>query len=153
MWTRGDSAPLAALEFVRRQPMVDPAAVAAIGYCFGGSTVMQMAYAGADLKGVVSFHGSLPPALGVQKGSIKPKILAAHGAADAFVPDERVQAFQKSLDEAGATWSMMIFGGARHGFTNPEAASYGIDNIAYDAKADRQSWAMMREFLKEIFGR
>lgn len=142
---------MAALALIRSRPEVDPQSVAAIGYCFGGATVMQMAYAGADLKGVVSFHGSLPPAQGVQKGSIKPDILAAHGAADAFVPPERVREFQKSLDDAGATWTMAVYSGARHGFTNPDAGKFGIANIEYNARADAQSWQLMLDFLKGVF--
>jgi dienelactone hydrolase len=132
---------------------VDTSKLAAIGYCFGGATVMEMAYAGADLKGVVSFHGSLPPATPEQQKHIKAKILANHGSADSFEPPERVQAFEQSLDAAGADWELAIYGGARHGFTNPEAAKHGIENVQYNAEADRRSWALMQTFFDEIFAK
>lgn len=143
---------LKALEILRAQPETDPSRVAAIGYCFGGSTVMHMAYAGADLAGVASFHGSLPPAEGVAKGAVKAKILAAHGAADAMIPAEKVQAFQKSLEDAGAVWEFVSYGGARHSFTNPDADKAGMANAVYDPRADQRSWQMLLTFLKEVFG-
>jgi dienelactone hydrolase len=144
---------LAGLEVLRGRPEVDSDAIAAIGYCFGGATVMQMAYSGADLDGVVSFHGSLPPATEDQQGKIKARVLVAHGEADGFVPAERVEAFKAALDAAGADWQMVTYGGARHAFTNPGAGDYGIDNLKYDAKADARSWALMQSFLEEAFAR
>jgi dienelactone hydrolase len=140
------------LEVLRGQPRVDAAHIAAIGYCFGGATVMQMAYSGADLDGVVSFHGSLPVATPEQARSVKAHVLAAHGSADAFVPAERIQKFQTALNDAGVDWQMIIYGGARHAFTNPNADQYGMDNLRYDERADRRSWQAMRQFFGEIFG-
>jgi dienelactone hydrolase len=142
---------LLGLDILKQHELVDPDYTAAIGYCFGGATVMQMAYAGADLKGVVSFHGSLPPATESQQKNIKAKVLAAHGAADGFVPQERISAFTRALDAAGADWQMVIYGGARHAFTNPGAGDYGIDGLKYDEKADSRSWALMQSFFDEIF--
>ena len=130
---------------------MDPEYTAAVGYCFGGATVMQMAYAGADLDGVVSFHGSLPPATEAQQKNIKTKVLVAHGEDDSFIPPERIVAFKQGLDAAGADWQMVIYGGARHGFTNPGADAYGIDGVKYDEKADERSWALMQSFLDEVF--
>jgi dienelactone hydrolase len=144
---------LLGLDVLKKQDMVDTSKLAAIGYCFGGATVMEMAYAGADLKGVVSFHGSLPPATPEQQKHIKAKILANHGSADSFVPPERVQALEQSLDAAGADWELAIYGGAHHGFTNPDAAKYGIENMQYNAEADRRSWALMQTFFDEIFSK
>jgi len=142
---------LEALKTFRAQPEVDPARIAAIGYCFGGSTVMQLAYAGADVRGVMSFHGTLPPAEGIKPGVIKTKILAAHGAADPLVPPERVMAFEKGLEDVGADWELVVYGGAKHAFTNPEASKAGMAALAYDAEADRRSWDLLQYFLKEIF--
>lgn len=142
---------LLGLNVLRRQPQVDSARIAAIGYCFGGATVMQMAYAGADLKGVVSFHGSLPIATPAQAAKIKAKILIAHGDADAFESREHVARFQEALEGAHVDWYMVSYGGAHHAFTNPDAGRYGVPNIQYNAEADRRSWREMRYFLAEIF--
>jgi len=139
------------LDQLRASDLVDTGKVAAIGYCFGGGTVLQMAYGGADLDGVVSFHGSLPAAPEEVEGKIEPAILVLHGQADSFIAPEVVTNFQNKLEEAGATWEMDIYGGARHGFTNPDVASFGMENLAYDARADARSWARMQSFFDEIF--
>ncbi len=111
---------------------------------------MQMAYAGAEVDAVVSFHGSLPPAPeGVM--SIGPRVLVAHGRDDAFIPAERIVAFQAGLDRAGADWEMTIYSGTRHGFTNPDAGTYGIDNLAYNETADKRSWAAMMRLFEGVF--
>ncbi len=141
---------LKGLEVLRADEHVDASRIAAIGYCFGGATVMQLAYAGADINGVVSFHGSLPPAPDEALGRIKTHILVAHGSQDAFVPAERIAKFQSQLDKAGADWQMTIYSGTRHGFTNPGADAYGIDNLRYNASADRRSWAAMQRFFDEV---
>lgn len=140
----------AGLKVLRSQPQVDAGRVAAIGYCFGGATVMQMAYGGSDVKAVVSFHGSLPPAPD-DVTSIKPRVLVAHGRDDAFIPAEQIAAFQAGLDRLGASWEMTIYSGTRHGFTNPDAGSYGIDNLAYSKIADEHSWAAMMRLFGEVF--
>lgn len=141
------------LDVLKAQDGVDAGATAAIGYCFGGATVMQIAYAGADLKVVGSFHGSLPtPPENVT--SITPRVFIAHGRDDSFIPKDRVVAFQDGLDRLKATWDMVIYSGARHGFTNPGADAYGIENIRYDERADKESWAaMLRVLEKELGGR
>lgn len=138
----------AGLAVLKSQPQVDGANVAAIGYCFGGATVMQMAYAGSDVKAVVSFHGSLPPA-GEEVTSIKPRVLVAHGRDDGFIPAERIVAFKAGLDRTKADWEMTIYSGTRHGFTNPGAGNYGIDNLAYNETADKRSWAAMLRLFDE----
>lgn len=139
-----------ALDVLKKDPRVDAEKTAAIGYCFGGATVMQMAYANADLDGVVSFHGSLPVAdAGVTK--INPRILIAHGNADPFIPREQVAAFQDKLDALSADWNMLIYGGVKHSFTNPEAATHNMEALKYDAYADQHSWQQMSDFFYTIF--
>jgi dienelactone hydrolase len=142
---------LAGLEVLKGREEVDPDKIAAIGYCFGGATVMQMAYSGADMDAVASFHGSLPPATEAQQQDIKASVLVAHGEADSLVPAERIEAFQAALEAAGADWQMVTYGGARHAFTNPTAGDYGMESHKYDAKADHRSWALMKSFLEEAF--
>lgn len=144
---------LLGVEVLKSHPMVNPQRIAAIGFCFGGGTVMELAYAGADLAGVVSFHGPLTPAVDLPRGGIKASILVAHGENDSFVPALRIAAFKSALENIGADWQMVTYGGAKHGFTNPQADQYGMDNLAYDERADRRSWALMRLFLDEVFTR
>jgi dienelactone hydrolase len=141
----------AGLEVLKQQDGVDPDKLAAIGYCFGGATVMHMAYAGLDLDVVASFHGSLPVLDAKSGKTIGPRILAAHGHADPFVPADKVAAFKQALEDAGADWTMIEFGGAKHGFTNPSAGEYGLDALAYDQEADRQSWQMLLWTLADTF--
>jgi len=140
-----------ALTQLKAHPKVDPDKLAAIGYCFGGATVMQLAYLGADLEGVVSFHGSLPPASPEQAAKIKSRVLVAHGDADGFVPPERVAAFKKALSDAAVDWEMDIYAGAKHGFTNPYADGYGMGGLAYQEEADRRSWMRTLAFFEELF--
>ncbi len=142
---------LQGLEQLRANDLVDADRVAAIGYCFGGSTVMQLAYAGTDLRGVVSFHGSLPLPSAEEAGRIKARVLVEHGNADAFVPQERVDAFKAALGDAGTALTFHGHEGARHGFTNPDAGGFGIENLRYDQAADEASWKSMQEFFEEVF--
>jgi len=145
---------IAGLEALRSQPQVDSSRIAAIGYCFGGATVMHLAYAGAPLKGVASFHGSLPSApQGLAPGSIKAKVLAAHGAADILVPPDRVLAFQKGLEDVQAVWEFVTYSGTKHSFTNPNADKVGIPASAYNERADKHSWELLKSLLKEIFAK
>jgi dienelactone hydrolase len=138
------------LEVLMSQEQVEAGKTAAIGYCFGGATVMQMAYSGTDLKAVVSYHGSLPPAP-ENVTSVAPRVLVAHGRDDQFIPAERVDAFQAGLDRTGADWEMTVYSGTRHSFTNPGASAYGIDNLAYNETADKRSWAAMLRLFGEVF--
>lgn len=140
----------AGLKVLAGHAQVDPASLAAIGYCFGGATVLQLAYAGADLDGVASFHGALPPA--PHDADIKGSVLALHGADDSMITMEKVVTFQESLTEAEADWQFVTYGGAQHGFTNPNVGEYGIEALAYDEDADRRSWELMQVFLTEAFG-
>lgn len=148
LWRQRAAAGLTQLKDVDE---VNTEQLAAIGYCFGGGTVLQMAYGGADLDGIVSFHGSMPAAPEESAGKIAPKILILHGQADSFVAPEVVTNFQNKLEEAGANWEMDIYGGTRHGFTNPDVGDYGIDNLQYNAQADARSWQRMQDFFRELF--
>jgi len=139
------------LTVLKQQSVVDAQKLAAIGYCFGGATVMHMAYAGLDVDVVASFHGSLPVASESQLPAIKSRILVAHGNADPFVPAERVGSFRDTLAKSTADWTMMEFGGVKHSFTNPAAGDYGIDALVYDSQADQQSWQMLLWLLGDTF--
>jgi len=142
----------AALDLLKRDPHVDPARIAAIGYCFGGGVVLNMARSGADLAAVVSFHGSLGTKTPAEPGKVKARVLVLAGGADPFVPPEQVEAFRKEMQTAGARFEVVMYPGAKHGFTNPDAAKYGMPQLAYDAAADRQSWAAMLKLFREVFG-
>jgi dienelactone hydrolase len=145
---------LAGMEFLQKQPTVDPERMAAIGYCFGGGIVLNMARQGADLKGVVSFHGSLAAVKPAAPGMIKAKTRVYTGANDNFVPPAAVEAFKKEMTDAGADFQVISYPGAVHAFTNPEASALGKKYnlpLAYNAKADKDSWNEMKKFFNEIF--
>ena len=142
----------AGLEILKEHERVDPQRLAAIGYCFGGTTVLELAYSGADLKGVVSFHGSLPlpEDHDLAPGRIKASILACHGAADTFVSRDRLTEFQELIDQTGADWQLIVYGGAKHSFTNPEADALGVEGLGYDRRADQRSWKHMKMFFDRL---
>ena len=140
----------AGLDILRNNNQVDPERIAAIGYCFGGTTVLELAYSGADIAGVVTFHGGLTAAKTEDLGRIKAKFLINHGADDGFIPAAAIQACPEGLNKAGADWQMIFFSGAVHSFTNPDADKVGIKGIAYNKQADERSWMYMQQFLKEI---
>jgi dienelactone hydrolase len=142
---------LKGLEQLSAHELTDTSRMAAIGYCFGGATVMQLAYAGADLRGVVSFHGSLPLPQAGEGANIKGRVLIEHGNDDAFVPAERVDAFRAAMNDAGVALTFHGYDGSRHGFTNPDADSFGIDNLKYNPESDEASWNSMRRLFEEIF--
>jgi dienelactone hydrolase len=141
----------AGLDTLLAQPMVDQGHVAAIGYCFGGTTVLEMARAGMPLKGVVSFHGGLATDKPAHKGDVKSKVLVLHGADDPFESKEEIENFKKELNDAGADWQMVYYSGAVHSFTRPDAGNDNSKGAAYNEKADKRSWAAMQTFLGEIF--
>lgn len=143
----------AALEQLKQDPHVDPKRIAAIGYCFGGGVVLEMARAGADLAAVATFHGALATETPAQPGKVKAKILVLTGGADPFVPPDQVAAFEAEMRAAGAQVQVVSYPGAKHGFTNPEAGTHGMSQLAYDAEADRQSWAALVKFLNDVFPR
>lgn len=141
----------AALDKLKSDPHVDATRTAAIGYCFGGGTVLELARSGADVTGVVSFHGNLDTALPASPGEVKAKILVCHGANDPHEPPAQVQAFQDEMRNAKADWQMDIYSGAEHGFTNPANADSHTPGIAYNKEADHRSWRAMQDFFEEIF--
>jgi dienelactone hydrolase len=145
---------LAALDFLRQQPQVDAEKIAAIGYCFGGGVVLEMARAGVDLDGVASFHGSLGTADPAAPGKVKAQVLVLNGADDSFVTPEQIAAFKHEMEAAGVSYRFVNYPGARHSFTNPEADEFGKKfnlPLAYDQDADRKSWQALQDFFAEIF--
>ncbi len=141
----------AALDLLKKNEHVNPDKVAAIGYCFGGTAVLELARSGADLLGVVSFHGSLGTPHPEDAKNIKCKVLVCHGADDTFESPEEIAGFQQEMRDAKVDWQMNIYSGAVHAFTNPDADKFGIKGIAYNANADHRSWRAMEDFFKEIF--
>lgn len=141
----------AAMHALKAQPMVDGDRIAAIGYCFGGSVVLNMARANLPLVGVVSFHGSLAGGDAVP-ANIKPKILVCNGADDSFVSTQEIAAFMDEMRKANADWQFINYGGAVHSFTNPNADKAGIRGVSYNKNADQRSWGAMKAFLIEVFG-
>ncbi len=141
----------ASLEAIQNNPRVDTSRIAAIGYCFGGMTVLEMARSGADLKGVVSFHGDLNTPNPEDAKNIKGKVLVLHGAEDPYVPAKDVQALEDEMRGAKVDWQVVLYGGAVHSFTNPSAGNDPSKGAAYNESADKRSWQAMELFLKEVF--
>ncbi len=140
----------AALAQLKQDPHVDTTRIAGAGYCFGGAVVLGMARGGADLDAVVTFHGALATQTPAPPGAVKARILVLTGAADPFVPPEQVEAFKKEMQAAGVRFQVVSYPGAKHGFTNPDAGSYGMSQLAYNAAADRESWAAMLKLFREV---
>jgi dienelactone hydrolase len=141
----------AGLMVLAQRQQVDPPRLAAIGFCFGGTTVLELAYSGAPVLGVASFHGGLTAPKPEDLKRCKAKFLILHGADDPLVKPEEIAAFQEAMRQAGADWQMILFGGAVHSFTNPGAGSDKSKGVAYDPKAAARSWQYLHMFLKEIF--
>lgn len=142
----------AAFTAARRHPLTDPERMAVIGYCFGGLCALDLARsAPPGLRAAVSFHGVLQPPRPGPQASITARILILHGWRDALVASADVLAIARELTDAGADWQLTVYGRAMHAFTNP-AINEPRDGIAYDAAADRHSWAAMTAFLEEVLG-
>ena len=139
-----------ALDTVRGIDRVDESRVAAIGYCFGGLCVLDMARGGAAVKGVVSFHGLLGAPENIETSPVSAKVLALHGWSDPMAPPSSVEAFGKEMHAAGADWQLHAYGGVYHAFTNPKANDPDGLGVLYDADADRRSWQSMKNFLEEV---
>jgi len=123
--------------------------VAAIGFCFGGSTCQALAYSGAPVAGIVSFHGGPVPAPAGAPNHAK--VLMLHGAADGFISAAEITKFEASLTAGGFDWQWISYAGAVHAFTNPQASTFGIPGVAYQETAARRSWQHMQGFLQELF--
>lgn len=141
---------LAGFEVLKNQPNVDATKLAAIGYCFGGTCSLELARSGAELNGVVSFHGGLDTPNLPDAKNIKAKILVLHGADDPWVPADQVAAFEKEMREGNVDYQIISYGGAVHAFTVPDAGSDPSTGAAYNDRADRRSWENMKQFLGEI---
>ncbi len=145
---------LAGEDLLKKDPTVDPSRIGAIGYCFGGGVVLNMARQGADHKGGASIHGMLMAVKPAEPGAIKAKILVLHGGDDKFTTPEQVQMFKDEMTKAGADYKFIVYPGAMHAFTNPEATEYGKKfniPLAYNKKADIESWNEMKSFFSGIF--
>jgi len=141
----------AGLDVLKSQRLADPNRLAAIGYCFGGTAVLELARDGADLRGAVSFHGGLATPRPEDAKNIKAKVLAMHGADDPFVKADEVAAFQQEMRAARVDWQFISYGNAVHSFTNPDAGTDNSKGAAYNEKADMRSWEAMKQFFAEIF--
>ena len=145
---------LAAMKLLQSQPGVQADKIAAIGYCFGGGVVLEMARRGVDLAGVASFHGSLGTSQPAQKGEVKARVLVMNGDDDPFTKPEQISAFKQEMQAAGVDFEFIGYPGAKHSFTNPDADTFGQKfnlPLAYNAAADHASWAEMQRFFQRIF--
>jgi len=138
-----------ALEVLKAQPQCDKTKLAAMGYCFGGSTSLQLAYAGADLKAVVTFHAALPAPTAEEAKQIKATLLVCHGADDSFVPQQAIKAFRDALDKGGVKYEFVAYPGAVHSFTVPHADKHNNPGMKYNKEADEDSWKRMAALFAE----
>jgi dienelactone hydrolase len=143
----------AGLDILRRQPNVDHERLGAIGYCFGGTTVLELARGGADLVGVVSFHGGLDTPKAEDAARIRGRILVLHGADDPFVPKDQVAAFEDEMKKAKVDYTLVAYPGAVHAFTNPGAGGDASKGAAYNEEADKKSFQAMKEFFEKVFAK
>ena len=145
---------IAADNFLKSQPTVNPMHISAIGYCFGGGIVLEMARRGLDLDLVASYHGSLDTEMPAEPGEVKARVLVYNGADDPFTKPEQIQAFKAEMERAGVDYSFTNYPGAKHSFTNPGADKYGKEfnlPLAYNKQADEKSWNSLLKELKQIY--
>jgi dienelactone hydrolase len=143
----------AALKTLQAQPQVDPGRVAAIGYCFGGTTALVLAASGAPLKAVSTFHAGLPPLTADQAKQIKARVLINNGADDGFVSKEAIDKLKAALDSAGVKYEFENYAGAVHSFTVKDAEKHEVKGMAYNEAADTKSWQHMQDLFKETLGK
>jgi len=149
---RARSIATAGLDALLAEPRVDPSKVAAIGYCFGGTLVLELARTGADLKAVIGFHPGLGTARHDDSTNIVGTVLMCVGADDPIIPVEHRLAFETEMRAAGVDWRMNLYGGAQHSFTHPRADLAPIPGLEYDQLTDERSWRAMRDLLDEALG-
>ena len=141
----------AGLEVLKKQKFTDTGSLAVIGFCFGGTTALELARSGAAIEGAVSFHGGLNTPDPADAGNIKAAVLVLHGADDPYVKTEEVLAFQDEMRQGGVDWQMIYYSGAVHSFTNPAAGSDNSTGAAYNEKAAKRAWKHMQVFFNQIF--
>jgi dienelactone hydrolase len=139
----------AALATLSSQKNVNKEMIAATGYCFGGTTALELARDGAPIKGVVSFHGGLSTDMKAKK--MDPKVLVLHGGDDPYVPEKEVYEFQKEMRDAKADWQFVSYGNTVHSFTQAEVGNDNSKGAAYNETSDKRSWDEMKRFLSEVF--
>jgi dienelactone hydrolase len=141
----------AGLNELLKEKMVDKSRVAAMGYCFGGGVVLELARSGADIKGAVTFHGNLATPTNENYNNLKAQVLVLHGANDPYVNAQTVNDFEDQMRKTAADWQVVLYSGAVHGFTNPDNGNDPSKGLAYNETADKRSWKAMKEFYEEIF--
>jgi dienelactone hydrolase len=141
----------AGLEQLKKDERVDAQKTGAIGYCFGGTTAIELGRSGADVRAIVTFHAGLDSPNPADGKNIKGSILVCHGGNDGFTSEKDLDAFEQEMRENHVDWQINIYGGAVHSFTNPDADKHGIPGIAYNAQADHRSWEAMQRFFNDLF--
>jgi dienelactone hydrolase len=144
---------MTALGVLKSQPQTDTSRLAAIGYCFGGTTALELARSGADIKAAIGFHSGLATSRPQDAANIKAKILVNIGTDDPVIPKEQRAAFETEMNTAKVDWRMNLFGGVGHSFTNPDVGRINRPGFAYHAASDRRSWAAMLDLFDEVFGK
>jgi dienelactone hydrolase len=145
---------MAAYNLLKDHETIDPNNMAAVGYCFGGGVVLHMSRVGTELKAVASFHGGLQPVARAEPENVKAFVLVCNGADDPFITEEQISAFKTEMDSAGVSYEFINYPGSKHAFTNPEATENGEKfnlPIAYNEKADKESWEKMKLVFKRVF--
>jgi dienelactone hydrolase len=141
---------MAGLEVLLARPEVDTSRIGAIGFCFGGQCVIELARSGADVRGVVSFHGLLTTQRPARAGEVKAKVMALCGGKDPYAPAKDIEGFQAEMTAAGADWQTTVYGEAWHAFTDPNADRMPVPGVRYDPLVDRLSWAQATTFLDAV---
>lgn len=140
-----------AVERLKAEPHVDPSRISAIGYCWGGEVILEMARAGAELDAVITFAGILSTSNPAPRGYVQPRVLVLHGDSDPFAPREQVEAFRQEMTAAGADFEIVVYEDVEHAFTQPYARDANMKGISYDVEADRASWAAMLQLLDDVY--